>query len=300
MLFGNTEAKLSGFLASTHKETCFLNLLLLCINCTRTRVLLICKGTFYDKFSWILELILHCLVEMLDMYASPHPPRYKEIQRISSWSDHAFDYMPQKIRWWVWKDNEALSLPGISRCAFRYFAQNDNTRWISPISILEKGTKKWVFSLHFTILITIQFSPTYSSHCLLWLKYDVARRFQNRQISKTFSYTEWSSVSVSYLQRWLNAGWYLEHKAINQPAYDLFDLWFAFFHFETNYNFWESKGFYFACFQKTKIMSFNETWLYGRKNMYRVLNKVLLLISKCFCACERGDIYSADTPGCCG
>lgn len=66
MLFENIEEKLTGFLACTYKETCFLNPLLLCIDNTRIIVLLIYDTTFY-MFPWILELILHYLVQLFSV-----------------------------------------------------------------------------------------------------------------------------------------------------------------------------------------------------------------------------------------
>lgn len=71
-----------------------------------------------------------------------HVPHCKEIQCGSSRSDNAFDYIPQKAWWWVWKDNHILYLTGISDNAFRCFANDDNSRWISLITILEKESKK--------------------------------------------------------------------------------------------------------------------------------------------------------------
>lgn len=92
-----------------------------------------------------------------------HGPCYKEHQCGSSWSDNALDYIPQKTQWWVWKDNRVLHLTGISDYAFRCFANDDNSRWISLITILEKGSKKMSF---FSSLYHPYYHPIFSNSFL--------------------------------------------------------------------------------------------------------------------------------------
>lgn len=58
---------------------------------------------------------------------------------------------------------------------------------------------------------------------------------------------------------------------ISQHIIYLIYVYLPLFPFEANDDFWECKDSYFVCFQnqKTKIMSFNEIWLYVRKSMCR-------------------------------
>lgn len=137
MLFGNTEEKLSGFLACTHKKTCFLNRLLLCINCTWITVLLPYERIFYATFPWILGLIPHYLVQLLSVCT------YHVTKRSSTCLPGVIMHLTTCHRkyWWAWKDKQVSHLAGISDYAFRCFTEKNNTGWISPIITLEKGTK---------------------------------------------------------------------------------------------------------------------------------------------------------------
>lgn len=193
MPFGNKEAKLSGFLAYTHKETCVLNLFLSSINYTRITVLVIYERTFYDIFSWILELTPHCLVQMLHVYAQTGYKRSRA-------------YLPGVIM-------------HLTTCHREYDDRSENM------------TKSYICLVFLTMLLGVlqrmiipdefvqlppqrkgqrnEFSPSfyhpyyhpifynYSSHCLL--QYNVSRRFKNQpNIQKFFlHWIKWLSVPLS-------------------------------------------------------------------------------------------------------
>lgn len=140
-------------------------------------------------FPWIWELSPCCLVQLPSMCGQSHTPCCKETQHTSSWSDNAFDYMPYR----KYDDGSEKITKSYSCLLFLTMLLGVLKRMIIPDELVQlppqrKGQRKYASSLHFTILITIQFSPTYSSYYLLWLKHDVGRRFKTRQQSKTFSY----------------------------------------------------------------------------------------------------------------